>query len=123
MDWPHLVGEGPRAALARKLTLWLASAALAGSLLAPQLAAASGSGSFAATGSLVTARDGAGAARLPDGRVLVVAGCDMNSSYLAGAEIFNPQTGSFDAAGIGPMGTVRFEPAVAPLQDYFNSSF
>lgn len=101
--------------------LWAACAAVAlfAALLAPQLATASGSGSFSPTGSLTLPREGAGAAPLLDGRVLVAGGYyyDGADRFLASAEAFNPQAGSFSTAGIGSMGVARYFAAAAPLLD------
>ena len=85
----------------------------------PQFAAAAGSGSFTPTGSMSVPREGAGAAPLPDGRVLVAAGYfyDGSDRFLASAEAFNSQAGSFSTAGIGSMGTARYFAAAAPLRD------
>jgi len=97
-------------------TIW---AALCAALLMPQFAAAAGSGSFSPTGSMSVPREGAGAAPLPDGRVLVAAGYfyDGSDRFLASAEAFNSQAGSFSTAGIGSMGTARYFAAAAPLRD------
>jgi hypothetical protein len=59
-------------------------------------------GTFSATGALATARLLHTATLLPDGRVLVAGGYD--SGYFAGdslasAEIYDPKTGTFSAAG------------------------
>jgi Kelch motif/Galactose oxidase, central domain len=79
---------------------------------------AAGSFSSAGIGPLVTGRYNAAAAPLPDGRVLV-AGGNQDASILpnANAEIFDPASGSFSSAGIGPMVVPRSNPAAAPLPD------
>jgi hypothetical protein len=51
-------------------------------------------GEFGATGSMSTARVGAGAAPLPDGRVLVAGG-----SWLASAETYDSASGEFSSTG------------------------
>jgi hypothetical protein len=56
-------------------------------------------GTFSSTGSMSTARLRAGAARLSDGRVLVVGGEDANLSPIFSAEIYNPRSGSFSPTG------------------------
>ena len=93
----------------------LLATVLAGVLVPPQHAAASGSGSFSPTGSLGTQRSSPAAAPLPNGRVLVVGGLDGSNMTLSSAEVFNPATGSFSSAGIGPLITGRFSAAAAPL--------
>ncbi|MFN4355983.1 Kelch repeat-containing protein [Sphingopyxis alaskensis] len=60
------------------------------------------SGTLSATGRLVTPRAGASATLLSDGRVLLVGGGRAERSpriALASAEIFDPATGRFEAAG------------------------
>lgn len=58
------------------------------------------SGTFAATGSLQTARFSHATALLADGRVLVVGGNGSGgTSILASAELYDPATGSFGATG------------------------
>jgi hypothetical protein len=101
--------------LARRPILVAASAAVASLLLAPQFAAATGSGSFSPTGSLETTRGGAGAALLPDGRVLVVAG--TNGSDVLATEAFNPQIGSFSSAGLPSLSAGRYNVAATRLAD------
>jgi hypothetical protein len=59
-------------------------------------------GKFALTGSMTTSRwSGHTATRLPDGRVLVVAGNGSNVQEvpLASAELYDPKTGKFSATG------------------------
>jgi hypothetical protein len=58
-------------------------------------------GTFAATGSLATARYKHGAAPLADGRVLVAGGSDARdwAGKLASAEIYDPRSGTFAATG------------------------
>jgi hypothetical protein len=82
-------------------------------LIAPQAASAAGSGSFAPTGSMSTARDAPAMARLADGRVLVAGG--RSGPLLASAEVYNPATGSFSP--VGSMGTARVNAAAALLPD------
>ena len=58
-------------------------------------------GTFAPTGSMTIARQGHSAVELPDGRVLVVGGCTAGAgactTYLDGAEIYDPVLGTFTA--------------------------
>lgn len=59
-------------------------------------------GRFTATGSLITARMNHSATRLPDGRVLILGGTAPSStggSSLSSAELYDPATGRFSAAG------------------------
>jgi WD40 repeat protein len=59
---------------------------------------AGGPGTFAATGSLVAAREGPEATLLPNGKVLVSGG--VYAGYaLATAELYDPSTGTFTATG------------------------
>jgi N-acetylneuraminic acid mutarotase len=61
--------------------------------------------SFAATGSLGTARTAATATLLPDGEVLIAGGSN-SSGMLSGAELYDPAMGTF--AATGSMGTERY---------------
>lgn len=70
---------------------------------------------FTPVSDMTTDRARAAAAPLPDGRVLISGG--TNGAPLANAEIFDPATGTFSAAGIGTMSTPRQAPAAAPLPD------
>jgi hypothetical protein len=91
--------------------------ALAGLLVAPATASAVNPVSFSPAGDMTTARDGAGAATLPDGRVLVAGGYLGNPipTYLDSTEFYNPSTNSFNA---GPMmSTKRYAPAMVALAD------
>jgi hypothetical protein len=90
-------------------------AALAASLLAPKPAPAVGSGSFSQTGSLETARGGAGATLLADGRVLVVAG--TNGTDVLASEAFDSRSGTFSSAGLPALSTGRYNVAAARLAD------
>jgi hypothetical protein len=58
-------------------------------------------GSFAATGKMLSPRYGHAAVRLGDGRVLIVGGMTAYAmpSHLAPAELYDPVTGSFTATG------------------------
>jgi Ca2+-binding RTX toxin-like protein len=84
---------------------------------APQASAAR-SGFFSPTGPMTVSRTGAVAAPLPDGRVLV-AGGSVNPfiNTLPTAEVFNPATNSFSAAGIGSMSVARYGAVAVPLSD------
>jgi hypothetical protein len=75
--------------------------------------------SAAGIGAMGTARRAPAAARLPDGRVLVIGGSndDSGEHYLASAEVFNPATNTFSSAGIGTMGNHRTGAVAAPLPD------
>jgi Kelch motif len=53
---------------------------------------------FSATGSMTTARAGAVAAPLPDGRVLIAGGFDSGNE-LSSAEVYDPSTGTFSPTG------------------------
>jgi hypothetical protein len=54
---------------------------------------------FASTGSMATARAAHTATALPDGKVLIVGGVDVNGDPLTSAELYDPATGTFSAAG------------------------
>jgi hypothetical protein len=54
---------------------------------------------FVATGSMATARAGATATVLTDGRVLVAGGTDGSENGTATAELYDPTTGTFVATG------------------------
>jgi hypothetical protein len=92
--------------------------ALAALLALPASAAALNPVTFSPAGDLTVARDGPGAARLPDGRVLVVGGYDDHqpgNNYLASTEFYSPSTNSFSP---GPtMPSRLYAPAVASLPD------
>ena len=80
------------------------------------LALANAPGTFSPTGSMATARQGAFAAPLADGRVLVGGGFgDTSGTYLTSAEIYSPATGAF--APTGSLGRARSYAAAAPLPD------
>ncbi len=64
---------------------------------------------------MVSPRTRAVAAPLPDGRVLIAGGA--NGPALATAEVFDPVTGTFSAAGVGGMKSARANAAAAPLPD------
>lgn len=73
--------------------------------------------SFAATGSMSVGRAGPAIAPLPGGRVLVAGGQNLGGTpeYPATAEVFDPATGQFSAAG--SMTTPRFGPTTTRLPD------
>ena len=98
---------------ARGLLLLLGLAAL---LCVPASASAINTVSFSPAGNMAVARDGPGAALLPDGRVLVVGGYhNPGGVYEASTEIYNPTTNSFSAGP--PTPTELYAPAVASLPD------
>jgi Kelch motif len=78
---------------------------------------ATGAFSSAGIGTMGTARRGAVAAPLPDGRILVAGGSynDGTEHSLASAEVFNPATGAFTA--VNDMTVARVRAAAAPLPD------
>jgi hypothetical protein len=63
------------------------------------------SSSFSATGNMTTAREVAMATLLPNGKVLIAGGFDINGSALASAELYDPAAGTF--AATGSMATAR----------------
>jgi Kelch motif/Galactose oxidase, central domain len=79
---------------------------------------ATNSFSSAGIGAMGTARRGAVAAPLPDGRVLVAGGDYVDGGgdhYLASADVFDPATNAFTP--VGDMGIPRVRAAAAPLPD------
>jgi hypothetical protein len=71
-------------------------------------------GTFSATGSMTTARNGATATLLANGQVLVAGGADdISNTAVASAELYNPATGAFSATG--SMNTSRFDGQTATL--------
>ena len=91
---------------------------LAALLCVPATASAVNPVSFSQVGSLTTQREAPGAALLPDGRVLVVAGFDDSPAptYLKTAEIFDPKSNSFSPIG-ATIPTGVYWPQVASLPD------
>ena len=74
--------------------------------------------SFSTTGSLTSPRAYHTATLLPDGKVLIAGGIASNTSaqgpqYVANAELYDPQTGSF--ATTGKLTVVRSQHTVTPL--------
>jgi hypothetical protein len=87
-------------------------------MVVPASAGAVNQVTFSQVGNLTTLREYPGAARLPDGRVLVAGGYDSNTGdSLNTAEIFDPKTSTFSASGVGTMADIRYAPAVAALPD------
>ncbi len=70
---------------------------------------------FAATGSLSTARERASVTVLRDGRVLVAGGFGANGAILRSAEIYDPASGAFSNAG--SLGVGRVYHTATPLGD------
>ena len=95
-------------------------AAVSALLIVPAGASALNPVTFSQVGNLTTPREYPGAARLPDGRVLVVGGYDNNkvgvARYLDSAETFDPKTNGFTALGV-PLSSRRYGPATATLPD------
>jgi hypothetical protein len=107
--------SGKATAVERKAML-LASVVFALACAAAPLAVASPPGAFSPTGSMATARQGAFAGTLADGRVLVGGGFGGTAGdYLTSAEIFSPTTGAFTPTG--SLGHARYDAAAAPLPD------
>ena len=68
--------------------------------LAATVALAQTVGSFAATGSMIAPRWGHTATLLPSGKVQIAGGTlPQSASALASAELYDPTTGAFRAAG------------------------
>jgi hypothetical protein len=87
-------------------------------LVAPATASAVNTVGFSSVGNMTTPRDFPGAASLPDGRVLVVGGgLTTFTDPQTSAEIFDPKTNTFSAAGVGSMAVPRYGPATAALPD------
>jgi hypothetical protein len=77
-------------------------------------------GTFSATGEMISPRYDSAATLLPNGQVLVVGGCFSNNGpngceLVAGAELYNPATGTFSATG--SLITARCCYALTPLPD------
>ncbi len=72
-------------------------------------------GAFSVTGSMTTARLGATATLLSDGRVLVAGGLLPATGVLASAELYDPKTGTFAATGW--MTTTRWRQTATLLAD------
>jgi hypothetical protein len=84
-------------------------------MLAPATASAINPVSFSQVGNLTSNREYPGAARLPDGRVLVVGG-NNGAARLNTAEVFDPSTNTFSLLG-ATMNDRREAPSVAALPD------
>jgi hypothetical protein len=79
---------------------------------------ATGQFSSAGLGQMTTPRAFAMTSPLPNGEVLIAGGISSNGGDpLASAELFDPSTGQFSSAGVGPMTTGRMQAGMAPLPD------
>ena len=89
---------------------------LAALLIAPATASAVNPVSFSPAGDMAIPRDGAGAATLPDGRVLVAGGYLENpgSVYLDSTEFYNPSTNSFSPDPRSPPSAMGGLPSISP---------
>jgi N-acetylneuraminic acid mutarotase len=85
----------------------------------PSLASAEiydpGSNAWTATGSLTDARGSLAMAKLPDGRVLAIAGVDRSYHVLASTEIYDSSSGTWQTTGQLPVALER--PAMEILPD------
>jgi hypothetical protein len=91
--------------------------ALAALLCVPASASAINTVSFSPVGNMTSEREAPGAARLPDGRVLVVGGySSAGDQYLNTAEVFDPNANTFSPLA-ATMNAVRWGPATATLPD------
>src|SRR5580704_10085281 len=71
-------------------------------------------GSFALTGSLNTARYSHTATLLANGEVLVTGGLDVNRTYLASAELYDPTKGKWTVTGSMSVGRLAFTATLLP---------
>ena len=85
-------------------------------LVVEALGASGGSGTFAYTGSLNTARYDHTATLLPSGEVLVVGGIGVNGNYtsLASAELYDPKKGKWTTTGSMTAGRTAFTATLLP---------
>jgi Kelch motif len=92
--------------------------ALAALLCVPASASAINTVSFSPVGNMTSEREAPGAARLPDGRVLVVGGYTSagGGQYLNTAELFDPNANTFSPLA-ATMNSIRWGPATATLPD------
>ena len=103
------------------------------SLVVATFAAGGGSGTFAYTGSLNTARYDHTATLLPSGEVLVTGGLGVNGNYtsLSSAELYDPKKGRWTVTGSMSFGRTGFtatllangQVLVAGGSDYFVSCY
>jgi hypothetical protein len=106
---PLLRFNGP---VLRRIVLGASSASLCLLVLGfPPTASAAGPGYFSPTGPMSTARGGAAAVALANGRVLVFGGSPSS------VDIFDPATNTFSSELVGPMSTPRVRAVMAPLPD------
>ena len=85
-------------------------------LVVEPLGASGGSGTFAYTGSLNTARYDHTATLLPSGEVLVTGGLGVNGNYtsLASAELYDPQKGKWTITGSMSVGRTGLTATLLP---------
>ena len=96
--------------------MFLLSGLLIMGLLGHAVEAFAGTGSFALTGSLNTARYGHTATLLANGEVLITGGLGVNGSYapLASAELYNPTKGKWTVTGSMSVGRMAFTATLLP---------
>jgi len=91
------------------LALWL--------MVAPAVALAQSTGTFAPTGSMTTSRYDHTATLLPNGMVLIAGGVPINfpdADVLASAELYDPATGNFTATGSMTTGRAQHTATLLP---------
>ena len=97
----------------RSVVVWMVGAIAVMLLLCPAPALASSSGTWSATGAMVTGRFYATGTLLQNGKVLVAGGANSSGTVLASVEVYDPSTGSWSTTG--SMATARLLPTATLL--------